>query len=85
MQNPRVRQILGDSLRAFDGVIEDRLRIAAGRGELRPDADPAALARLALAVLQSLAVRARWGDDRATLEAIARSGVVVVCSPARGE
>ena len=83
VQNPRVRQLLGDSLRAFDGVIEDRLRIASGRGELRPDADPAALAQLALAVLQSLAVRARWGDDRATLEAIARSGVDVVCGPAR--
>ena len=36
VQNPRVRQILGDSVRAFDGVIEDRLRIAAGRASSGP-------------------------------------------------
>ena len=81
VQNPRVRQILGDSLRAFDGVIEDRLRIAVGRGELAADVDAAGLARLASAVLHSLAVRARAGDAREVLEPIARTVVDVVCGP----
>lgn len=79
VQNPRVRQILSDSLRAFDGVIEDRLRIAIDRGEIAADVDAAALARLATSILHSLAVRARAGDLREMLEAIARSVVDVVC------
>ncbi len=82
VQHPRVRQILGDSLRAFDGAIEDRLRTAVNRGELAAETDIAALAQLASAIMHSLAVRARAGDARTTLEATARSGVSLICGPA---
>ena len=78
MRHPRVRRILGESLADFDAAIEHRLRIAVERGELAPHADAAALARLASAIMHSLAVRARAGDAR-SLEAIARSGVDLIC------
>ena len=78
VEHPAVRRILRESLRDFDSAIEDRLRLAAARGELPPQADPEALARLASAVMHSLAVRARAGEPRGTLEAIARSAVEVI-------
>ena len=75
-----VRAVLRDSLQSFDRVIEDRLRLAVRQGELAPKADPAALALIASAIMHSLAVRARAGEPRAALEALARAGVDLVCS-----
>lgn len=79
IQHARVREVLGRSLNEFDGAISERMELAKTRGELPADADPATLARLASAVMHSLAVRARAGDTRETLEAIARSGVDIIC------
>jgi AcrR family transcriptional regulator len=77
-----VRDILRDSLRAFDRAIEDRMKLATSRGELGPKAKPAALVAIASAVMHSLAVRARAGEPRAALEALARAGVDLVCGKA---
>jgi AcrR family transcriptional regulator len=74
-----VRDILRDSLRSFDRVIEDRMKLAVKRGELGPKAKPAALAAVASAIMHSLAVRARAGEPRAVLEALARAGVDLIC------
>ncbi|AJC78469.1 TetR family transcriptional regulator protein [Rhizobium etli bv. phaseoli str. IE4803] len=82
VERERVREVLGRSLSDFDGEIEKRMRLAVESGEL-PAADPQMLARLASAVMHSLAVRARAGDSRETLEAIARSGVELICGSAR--
>ncbi|MBX4908243.1 MULTISPECIES: TetR/AcrR family transcriptional regulator [Rhizobium] len=79
VQHERVREVLGRSLNEFDGEIEKRMRIAVERGELPESADPLMLARLASAVMHSLAVRARAGDSREVLESIARSGVELIC------
>ncbi|MBX5239767.1 TetR/AcrR family transcriptional regulator [Rhizobium sp. NLR22b] len=79
VQHERVREVLGRSLNEFDGEIEKRMRIAVERGELPESADPLMLARLASAVMHSLAVRARAGDSREVLEWIARSGVELIC------
>lgn len=49
------------------------------RPKLPDGSDPHALARLASAVMHSLAVRARAGDSRETLEALAKSGVEMIC------
>ena len=75
-----VRVVLRDSLQAFDRVIEDRFTHAVSQGELAPRADPAALALIASAIMHSLAVRARAGEPRPALEALARAGVDLVCS-----
>ncbi len=77
-----VRDILRDSLRSFDRVIEDRLKLAVKRGELGPRTKPAALAAVASAIMHSLAVRARAGEPRTVLEALARAGVDLICDKA---
>jgi AcrR family transcriptional regulator len=77
-----VRDVLRGSLQAFDSVIEDRLKLAVDRGELGRQADPAALALAASAIMHSLAVRARAGEPRSALEALARSGVGLICAGA---
>ncbi|QND15009.1 TetR/AcrR family transcriptional regulator [Rhizobium leguminosarum bv. trifolii] len=82
VQHERVREVLGRSLNDFDDEIEKRMRLGVERGELPESADPQMLARLASAVMHSLAVRARAGDSRETLEAIARSGVELICGSA---
>lgn len=77
--NARIREALSASLVAFDQIFEQRLNIAREKGELAPAADAPALSRLASAILHTLAVRARAGEARATLEAIAESGVQLIC------
>lgn len=79
VDHPRIKAILADSLRAFDKAIEDRLRMAQAEGALPAGSDPAALAALASAVMHSMAVRARAGDPREVLEALARSGIDMIC------
>jgi AcrR family transcriptional regulator len=80
--HPAVRAVLHGSLAAFERVLEERFRLARERGEIGAAADATMLARLASAVLHSLAVRARAGDARAVLEAIADSGVAMICAAA---
>lgn len=77
--DPATRDLLGDALRRYDGLLEARFRRAQAQGELPPSADPAALAGLASAILHSLAIRARAGDSRADLEALAAVGLDAVC------
>jgi AcrR family transcriptional regulator len=84
---PAVRDMLRGSLQAFDAVIAERLKLAVARGELGPKADPAALALVASAIMHSLAVRARAGEPRKSLEALARAGVASILKeavPSRG-
>jgi AcrR family transcriptional regulator len=80
--HPAVRAVLHGSLTAFEQELEERFRLARDRGEICAAADATALARLASAVLHSLAVRARAGESRAVLEAIAESGVRMICDAA---
>ncbi|EJJ28466.1 TetR/AcrR family transcriptional regulator [Rhizobium sp. CF142] len=82
IQHERVREVLSRSLDDFDGEIEKRMKLAIERGELPDGSDPHTLARLASAVMHSLAVRARAGDSRETLEALAQSGVDMICGKA---
>ena len=82
IQYERVRDLLSRSFEDFDGAIEQRMALAVERGELPDGSDVHMLARLASAVMHSLAVRARAGDSRKTLEALARSGVDMICGKA---
>jgi AcrR family transcriptional regulator len=82
IQHERVRDVLNRSLNDFDGEIEKRMTLARERGELPGGADPHMLAKLASAIMHSLAVRARAGDSRETLEALAQSGVEMICGKA---
>jgi AcrR family transcriptional regulator len=79
-----VRASLAEGLREIDAAFEARFRLARERGELSRDADPAALAKLASAILYFLSVRARAGEPRAVLEATAEAGIALICGGAPG-
>lgn len=83
--DPEARARLGRGLREFDRAFEARLRHAQAQGELDPAADPGELAKIASAVLHTLALRSRAGDSRASLRATADAGVRLICgaSPRR--
>jgi len=81
-----IRSDLATILAGIDGALTARLTVARQAGELPAASDPEALARIAAAVLHSLAVRARAGAGRRSLQALARSAVELLCgagSPAR--
>jgi hypothetical protein len=65
-------------------MFEARLRLAQANGEIGAEADPAVLADLAGAVLHSIALRARAGDSRASLRALSREAVKLLCGAAAG-
>lgn len=79
VRDEQVRRRLGDGLRAFDQAFEARFARAQREGEVSAGADPAMLAKLASALLHSLAVRARAGDSRAGLRATAQAGIDLLC------
>jgi AcrR family transcriptional regulator len=77
------RSQLAAGLHEIDDAFAARIRLAQEMGELKSAADPALLAKLASAVLHTLALRARMGEPRAALAAIADAGVDLVCGPAK--
>jgi hypothetical protein len=64
----------------IDADFEARFRTAHEMGELKPDADPGALAILATATLHTIAIRARAGARRDELREITRKAVSVRCA-----
>ncbi|WP_028209666.1 TetR/AcrR family transcriptional regulator [Paraburkholderia mimosarum] len=87
INDDEVRERLAAGLRAFDKAFEKRLRAALAQGELPPHASAPMLARLASALLHSMALRARAGDSRASLRAMAAAGIALICgdAPAHAE
>ena len=83
VKSPEVRALFAAQLRELDDIFEARMRRAMTERELPADADSSARAKLASAVLHSLALRSRAGDPRATLEAIAAAGVDAICAGAK--
>lgn len=74
---PAVRALLTAAFGEMDAAFEERFRRSAA--ELPAGADPAAHARLATAMLHTLAVRARGGAGEAELNAIAAAAVDMLC------
>ncbi len=70
-----VRAMFAAGLHELDDLMEARLRQAIESGELSTDIDLAALARVLCGVMNSLALRARAGDSRETLEATADAAI----------
>lgn len=79
VRNPRVRAAMSESLDLFNAILEERFRLAKKTGEIDAAADPAMLAKLAASIMYALAVRARAGEPRAALEALADAGVAMIC------
>ncbi|PVX78754.1 TetR/AcrR family transcriptional regulator [Paraburkholderia unamae] len=80
-----VRERLATGLRTFDKAFERRLRLAVAQGELPAHANAPMLARLSSALLHSMALRARAGDSRASLRAMAVAGIALICGEAPPE
>jgi len=81
VQNPRVRQSLAKSLGEMDEALRTAFVAAQERGELERKADPQALAVVASAVVYALALRARSGQPRAVLQALADAAVGLIFGP----
>jgi len=79
VEDAEIRTAFARGLATLDEAFEARIRLAHEKGELRGDADPAALAVLASATLHTLAIRARAGTPRAELEELARKAVKIIC------
>ncbi len=79
VEDPQIREVLSDRLSRLDADLEVRLQAAKNAGELKGDADPAALAVLASSLLHSISIRARAGKSRAELTELARNAIRVIC------
>jgi AcrR family transcriptional regulator len=79
VEDAAIRNSVAAGTRMIDADFEARFRTAQQRGELKPDADPAALAILATATLHTIAIRARAGARRDELREVARKAVSVIC------
>ena len=79
VEDPEIREVLSDRLSRLDADLEVRLQAAKEAGELKGDADPAALAVLASSLLHSISIRARAGKSRAELTELARQAIRVIC------
>jgi len=84
-----VRAIIDAGFRKLDAGFDARFRQAREAGELEPAADTGALAVLACATMQNLAIRARAGVPEDELRDIARKAAYAICRSAgarpRGE
>lgn len=79
LDDPEIRKSVAAGLRMIDADFEARFRQALERGELKKEADPAALAVLASATMHTIAIRARAGTPRDELMEIARKAVSIIC------
>ncbi|MCK8657060.1 TetR/AcrR family transcriptional regulator [Pseudomonas umsongensis] len=79
VEDPQIREVLGDRLSRLDADLEARLRTAMEAGELKSDVDAGALAVLASSLLHSISIRARAGKSRAELTTLAENAVGVIC------
>ena len=80
VEDPQIRAALVHGLQTIDAGFEARLRVAQANGELHDGASPPVLATLASAMLHSIAIRARAGASRQSLEALARNTVDIICT-----
>ena len=83
VMDPDIRRAARAALEEIDAAFEARIRHGRDRGDLPRSADPAMLGKLASAILHTLSIRARTGAPRAVLEAIAASGVDLICGSRR--
>jgi AcrR family transcriptional regulator len=74
-----IQRVAAEGFQRLDADFEARFRLAREAGELKKDADPEALALLASATMQSIAIRARAGTSRDELRRLARKAVETIC------
>ncbi|GLQ95803.1 TetR/AcrR family transcriptional regulator [Dyella mobilis] len=80
MNDDEVREKLHAALTGFDDAFEARFKRARKQGEIAANTKPAVLAKLASAIIHTLALRSRTGDTRASLRATAVAGIKMICA-----
>ena len=72
-------------VRAFERLLEARIRKARDDGEIDAASDPQALALIAYSVLYTMAIRSRACESRAVLRNLATTAIDLICgrAPAR--
>jgi AcrR family transcriptional regulator len=78
-RNPEVRAIVEQTMTSFTATFAERFERAERDGELSPHASDA-LAQVATAALNTLAVRARTGASAAVLDALIDATIDVICA-----
>ena len=81
VNEPVVRAALAASLQSIDDALAQAFRRAQSAGDLSPKVDAGIRARLASAALQSIALRARAGEARRSVEKFARETARFLCTP----
>src|SRR5713226_2582045 len=81
--NAAVRKALAACGHDLDEIFAKTFSAARALGELGSEAEPKALALMATAVVHTLALRARGGEPRAALRAVADAAVDLICSSGR--
>jgi AcrR family transcriptional regulator len=76
--DPDIQDVITGGFRKLDADFETRLRQARDAGELKKDADLAALAMLVSATMHTIAIRARAGAPRTELRELAQRAVAVI-------
>ena len=80
--NKRVRSIVDSTFDAFTDLFTERFVRAIEEGELSSAAAPQALAQVATAALNTIALRARTGAERKVLNALVDATIEVICGAA---
>jgi AcrR family transcriptional regulator len=80
--DPDVRDLMAETFRGFDRMLEKRIAVAVDCGELPADTDCATLAVIANSVVSYIAIRSRLGESRETLESFAAATVNHICGKA---
>jgi AcrR family transcriptional regulator len=78
--HPRIGMAAAKLIAGLEDVFERAFARAVDDGELAPSPSPAARARMAAAILDTLALRARLGASAASLRAFAYSMVPGICA-----
>jgi TetR/AcrR family transcriptional regulator, copper-responsive repressor len=79
--DPQVRTIVDETFEAFTAAFTERFERAARDGQLAP-LPPAALAHIATATLNNIALRARTGASAAAIDALIDATIDAICGPA---
>lgn len=80
VDDPEIREITSTGFQTLDANFKARFRLARDAGEIGNGADIEALAKLATAIMHTLAIRARAGTSCDELRQLARKAVKVICA-----
>ncbi|WP_158815028.1 TetR/AcrR family transcriptional regulator [Methylocapsa sp. S129] len=80
--DPQIRKLVVEAIAALDETFAALFTKAIARGELAPDSNPLALAKVATATIHTLAIRARIHAPRDELQALIDAAVSMLCGPA---